>query len=150
MAATVANIITQVKAIALAELGSTYQELRFVYDLPRNDMRGGKLGYGVHPGAATENADVSPINYYTLDHTFSLVLTDTVARNSSSDESLTVIQTMFNKLDEIYQDMVNTKINLASTVLTVGSASLSEPEFFLDNKLIAITMEFVVRYRQSL
>lgn len=148
MATTVSDIITQVKSIAAAELGATYQELRYVYDVSGNDIRAGKLAYGVRPLEAETVAGVT--REYTLNHRFELILTDTIARANSDEDAQAALGTMYNKADEIFRDMVKSKINLASVVLGVFEPSMSEPEFFNEQKLVVLRMQFTVRYRAAL
>jgi hypothetical protein len=78
------------------------------------------------------------------------MLTDTIARDDSDAQRETVLNTMYNKAHEIFKDLVNQKINLASFVMNVSQPSLSEPEFIDDNKIVILRMQFVVKYRSNL
>jgi len=148
MATIVQNIITEAESLAATTLGGTYQRLEFIYDVGKNNVRNAALAYGVRPLAAIPAETINKV--YTLDHDFELVLTDTIARAVSDDERRTALNTMYDKADEIFKAMVNTKINLASTVLLVSSPSLSEPEFLDDHKFVILRMQFTVKYRSAL
>lgn len=148
MSAIVQNIITQAESLASTTLGATYQRLPFVYDVTKNDVRHATLAYAVRPLSAIPAETVTKV--YTLDHEFELILTDTIARAVSDDERRSALNTMYNKADEIFKALVNTKINLASTVLLVTSPSMSEPEFLYDHKFVVLRMQFTVKYRSAL
>lgn len=148
MATFVSQILTQIKAIIAAELGNTYTELPRIYDLSKSDLRRARLGYGVRPLDATPAETV--VRAYTLDHGFEIILTDTIARDDSDAQRETVLNTMYDKADEIFKDLVNQKINLATFVMNVSQPSLSEPEFIDENKLVILRMQFIVKYRSAL
>ena len=144
--AIVSDIITQAESLASTTFGATYQRIPYVYDVSKNDLRGSKLGYGVRPLAAITADGVTGV--YTMDQDFELVLTDTIARPMDDDERRTALNTMYNQADTYFKALVNTKINLASTVLNVFSPSMSEPEFV--DKFVFLRMQFKVKYRSSL
>lgn len=149
MSTIVQNILTQTKSIASTTLGATYQEIPFVYELERNDIRRAALGYGVRP----LNADTTEglVKAYTLDHNFEFIFTDAWARAGNSDSQIeSAFNTMFNQCDEIFKALLNSKINLPSTVLNVQDPSISEPELLNDNKLAVLRMQYVVKYRSNL
>jgi len=148
MATTVSSIMTQVKALASAELGTAWHELPNVLSLDANDDRRGSKGYGVRPLGASDAP--STLNSYALDHQFQLILMDSVARTDDDSQAMTVAGNLFDKMDEIYKSLVRTKVNLAGTVLIVGSPSLSEPEFIAGNKFVALRQNFNVKYRQTI
>lgn len=147
--AIVSDIVTNIKAVAAAQLGGNYKELIYFYDVSKNDERTGRLGYAVRP----LNADTAPTvtRTYTLDHEFELILADTFARGGVGDaEKQTALLTMYDQADEIFKDMVNTHLSLPTTVLNVYSPRLSEPEFFEASKLVVLRMQFTVKYRSNL
>lgn len=148
MSTIVQDILTQTKALAATTFGATYQELRYVYDVAKNDIRSGRLAYGVRPLSAATSAGVTRV--YTMDHVFELVMTDTAARTDSDENAEDALNVMYSKADDLFKAMVNTKISLASTVLNVFNPSISEPEFIDDQKLIVLRMQFTVMYRSAL
>ena len=148
MSTYVSQIITQIKAIAAAELGSTYQELPRIYDLSKLNLRTAKLAYSVRPLDASPAETI--VRAYTLDHGFEIILTDTIARDDTDAQRETALNTMYNKADEIYKDLVNYNLNLASFVMNVSQPSFNEPEFMDDNKIVILRMQFIVKYRSNL
>lgn len=148
MATIVQDIITQSKSIASTLLGASYKELRFVYTVERNDIRSAEKGYSVRPLSATPAESVTRV--YTLDHGFEFILTDTIGRSDDDSQRTDALNTMYDKADEYFKQIINTKINLPSVVLLVSSPSISEPEFVLDNKLVILRMQYTVKYRSAL
>jgi hypothetical protein len=148
MANIVEQILTETKSLMATELGGDYQELAFIYDVEKNNLRGARMAYGVRPVDASSAATLT--RSYTLDHVFEIILTDTFARGDSDAQRETSLNTMYDKADEIFKSLVNHKINLPSTVLNVEEPSIAEPEFLDDNKLIVLRMQYVVKWRSDL
>lgn len=148
MSTYVSQIITQTLSVISTELGSTYQQLRYVYDVEKNGLRGAYLAYGVRPLDASSAETIC--QNYTFDHGFEVILTNTIARTDSDSQATTALGTMYNKADEIFKALVNTKINLASFVLNVFDPSMSEPEFLDDQKYVVLRMQYKVKYRSQL
>lgn len=146
--AIVSDIISALETLAATTFGATYQRLKFVYDVGKNDERGAKLGYGVRPLAAIPVEGL--MKTYTVDHTFELVMTDTIARTLDDNERRTAVNTMYDKGDSFFKAVVNTKLNNPSVVWVTQSPSFSEPEFLDDHKFVILRMQFVVKYRSSL
>jgi hypothetical protein len=148
MATIVQNILNNVKSTAATVLGATYKELRYVYAIEKNDLRSSEKAYSCRPLSASPAESI--VRHYTLDHQFELVLTDTVGRSDDDSQRFDILHTMYDKADEIFKELVNTKLSLSSTVLNVASPSMSEPEFINDNKLVILRMQFTVKYRSEL
>jgi hypothetical protein len=87
---------------------------------------------------------------YNMDHRFELILGDTIARAENDSQHLTSLQTMYDAADEIFKDLVQTKIGLPTLVLNVFDPSLSEPELLDENKIVILRMQLTVKYRSSL
>jgi len=114
----------------------------------KNNLRDAKLAYGVRPLDAANAATLT--RSYTLDHGFEVILTDTFARGDSDKQREDSLKVMYDKADEIFKNLVNHKINLASVVLDIQDPSLSEPEFLDDSKFVILRMQYVVKYRSNL
>jgi hypothetical protein len=149
MATKVASILTALKTQAGTTLGNTYQEIRFVHNVARNDGRTAKLGYGFIALGAEQNHQNNVFGAVTLDHSFQLILTDTLTRNSSNEEIEDKTDAMQNKADEFFRDIVNTQLGVAG-VLNVDDKSISETEITDDNKLLVLRMTFIVMYRNNI
>ena len=87
------------------------------------------------------------LRYYTVDHTFELILTDIWARDQDDSEREAVLETLYNKADEIFKDLHNSKVNGTANVLSVFDPTLLEPEFFDDKKIIVLRMQVTIKYR---
>ena len=145
MSAIVSNIITQTKLIAQTELGASYQELRFVQDVARNHLRGARLSFGVRPLGAIPVSTVT--NYYTVDQTFEIILADSIARKDDDSEKEASLGEMYDQADEIFKAMINSKINLAASVLSVSQPTYLEPEIYDDQSMVVLRMQCVVKWR---
>lgn len=144
---TVADILTQVKAVA-ATAAPTWHELPYVHNVGANNFRTAKLAYGVRPMDASPTSSVNRV--YTMDHRFEMVLTDSIARAADDSQIETTLGVLYGVADTIFKAMVNTAINLPSVVLMVSQPSLSEPEMYEKEKFVALRMQFVVKYRSTL
>lgn len=148
MATTVADILTESRSIASTTLGATWQRLQFIFDVTKLNERTGKQAFGIRPLGAVPNETVT--KSFTQDHDFELILSDTFARGQSDIQREEVLDVMYDRQDEIMQQMVLTKINLSSTVMNVSQPTISEPEFFDDNKLVVLRTQYTVKYRSLL
>ena len=72
-----------------------------------------------------------------------------LARAEGDSEKETVTNDMYDKLDEIFKDLVHTKVGLPANVLNAFGPSFSEPEILGDarNKFVALRMQFIIKYR---
>jgi hypothetical protein len=145
----VTDILTNAKSTISTTLGASYQELRFVYDVSKNDLRAAYLAYGMRPLSAT-TADSGTVRAYTLDQGFEIILLNTSARPDSDAEKTTAIGVMYDKCDEIFKALVNSKAGVPSYVLVVNQPSISEPEFLEENKVIVLRMQLNIRYRSTI
>lgn len=146
----VSNIVTNTKELIATTLGATYQELAHVYEVTKNNIRNAKLAYGVRSLSADPVSTVTQT--YTLDHLFEIILTDTAPRSGTSDAQLQAsFMTMFNKADEIFKAMVNTKISLPLSVLNIFDPRILEPEIIDgETKMAVLRMQVTVKYRSAL
>lgn len=149
MSTTVVSITDQVNAICADTLGGNWHQLPHAYSLELNDLRMATKGYGVVSLAASSTTTLT--NYYTLDHTFELILTDCTARTRDESDAAEVIGLLYDKQDEVLKQMILTKLNLAGTVLLVNPSGMSEPDFIgSDRRVIALRQQFIVKYRQAI
>lgn len=146
MATTVQDILTQMDAIAVSTLGSSYRKLRRVFDVLENDERDARFGYGSRPLSASPFPGVTGLE--TLEQEFEFIISDTWARGDSDAEAITSINNMYDKLDSVYKQFISTKINLPGTVVQVGRRSIEEP--IVSAIGIFIQIRFPVVYRQTL
>jgi hypothetical protein len=147
----VASIVADIRAAILAQmaitLGATYRVTPYVFEADRNDLRQGKLGYNCRALGASPSEGVN--RYFTMDQGFELLFTDSFANDATDDDKQTSIDTMFNKADEVMKAMVNTKVGVG-TVLFVSEPTYLDPEILLNAKLVALKVQFVVKYRTAM
>lgn len=148
MSAIVNDIITELKSICSTVLGAEYQLVPFIFDVSKNDSRRSEKAFGVRSLSGTPSESVT--KYYTVDQGFEIVLVDTIARTADDSQREDVIGVMYDKADEIFKEIVNTKINLAVNVLVVNGPELSEPEFYDENKLVVLRVGITAKYRNIL
>ncbi|TXH09494.1 MAG: hypothetical protein E6R04_07965 [Spirochaetes bacterium] len=148
MANHVSSIIANAKSLAATELGATWHELKYAFELEKNDSRISAKGYSVIPLSADPVDTV--LRSYSLQHGFQLILSDTIARGAGDAEVFTVLGTLYDKADEIFKDYAGLLLNLAGTVIRVFDPSLGEPEFFNDRETVVLRMNFNVLYRQNI
>jgi len=147
LASIVSDIVSGVRTVASTALGAGWQTLRNWYEVDKNDVRSAAQAYNVRPlGAIPVDG---AMKFYTVDQTFELILTDVIARGHGDSERETALLVLYNKADEIFKDLHNTKVNGTSGVLLVSQPSLAEPEFLDEKKIIVLRMQFVVKYRGS-
>jgi len=148
MSTIVGDIVDESKALAVTTFGVTYHELNHIYDLTKNNIRLQKLGFAIRPLSA-DSVD-SILKNYTLDHIFELILTDTTVRNDDDAVTETKFNTMFEKGHDFFKALVNTKINLATSVLNIQEPAFGEPEILPEVKLLVLRMQYTVKYRIAL
>lgn len=148
MATFVKDILTESRTIATGVLPSTFQRLKYIYDVTRLDIRTGKEAFGFRPLGAVPTDTVT--KSFTFDQDFELVLTDTIARGEGDIQREDAIDNLYDQSDEVMKQMMLTKINLSNFVLSVTQPGMSEPELFDDNKLVVLRTQYVVKYRSLL
>ena len=140
--------MTNSKALASSTFGSSYQELRNIYDLSKNNIRDLRLGYALRPLGAIDVEGIT--KNYTMDHGFELILTDTTTRNESDAQKELAFNTMFERGHEFFTALVNTKISLPSSVLNVFAPTFFEPETLPESKGLVLRLQYTVKYRVAL
>lgn len=147
MANHVERIKDELNTIAAASYAGA-SKIRYLYDLSKNDSRTPAKGYGVKvlSGVPTDTLTKS----FTIDQDFELILADTIARTHDDEQREEVIDRLFDRADDIAVTATNTKVNLSSIVIDVSAPSYGEPEFFDENKIVALRTQFTVKYRRNL
>lgn len=127
-------------------LGATWHPMMNVYDLDKLDGRTGEKAYGVRALSGAENNESNVLGRYTLDHSFEMLLSRTCPGKRDDEELTDAIEGMYNSMDEIYRDIVVTKLGLSSAVLLVTGLSLLEPEILKGGQMAVLRAQFQVRY----
>lgn len=147
MAATSSSIFDGIKTIVAANAGATFQELAYVINVEKNDLRRIKNGYGVRYLEANPSDGVT--RHYTLDQRFEIILTTSNPRKNDDSGLLSSTSTLYDLIDDIFKDLVNSKVGLPSLVLLVYQPTISEPEYLNDNDFIVLRHQVTVKYRSS-
>jgi hypothetical protein len=147
MSATTSSIYTAILGVVATNAGASYQELPYVINVEKNDLRRIKNGYGVRYLEA--NASEGVTRHYTLDQRFEIILTTSNPRKNDDSDLLTATATLYDLIDDIFKDLVATKVGLPSLVLLVYEPSISEPEYLNDNDFIVLRHQVTVKYRSS-
>ena len=148
MSSLVTDIITGLET-RLAAVLTTYAPLRYYFDLSKNDYTGNNNRYAVVPKAIESQAGV--IRSVTVNQDFQIVLTNGYRNNPKSDTDLqAVVKELYDKMDDVLNDLFLTKLGVPSIVLLVTLSGIEEPEILEDNKVIALRMNLTIRYRRDL
>lgn len=148
MSARVSAILSSGKQV-IDTLLSDWEELRYVYDVAKNDTRSLKQGYAFIPYEA--NTPESQVNgSYTLDQRFEIILTDLIARGKSDKEAQATIASLFDLADDVFKELVATKVGEPTIVLNVFSPSISAPEILEKVDAVVLRMQVLVKYRSLL
>lgn len=78
MSTIVKSVYDAIKTEVSTTLGVAWKELRFLFEVERNDKRVLERGFGVVPQAAVDSPSV--LKTYTLDQDFEIILTRSNAR----------------------------------------------------------------------
>lgn len=151
----VASIITEMKSIVATTAATitvedgSWSELPFVHDIAKNNKRSGRYAYGVRPldASPAENALLRTVS---LDHKFEVILSDSIVSRQSDEEVETSLGILYDCADEIFKELVNSKVNLPNLVLSVSEPSVLQPEVIEASKIVAIRLQLKVKYRSAL
>lgn len=148
MSNVVETIVNAFKSNVATNLGATYSELKYVFDVSQNNFKTNKKGYGVVPSSGETFSGV--MTHYTMRQSFQVILTDDYVNKLGDSGQQTSLMSMYSKMDDIFVDVLNQKLGLGSTILLVESMTLEEPEFLDDNNVIVLRSNFTVQYRKAL
>ena len=144
----VKEIVTASKS-AIAALLPDYSQLDYEYDIQKNSDRANPKGYGFVPLSA-DFVEGKSLGFTTMAHRFQIILTTDFLNQSSDSEQALAIQELYEKMHVLAQDFMSKKLALPTAsykVLLVRGLSFEEPEFFDDNKLVALRANLEMQYR---
>lgn len=147
MADSVKDIVDNIESIAASTLSTGWNKLQWVFDVEKNDGRIANTAYGVRPGSAETVKGVTGSE--TLRQAFTLILSDRRTRMLDDSETQLILDSLYDKLDQVFKQCVRTKLNLAGTVLQVDERSIEDP-ILTASGLVFVESTFYVKYRQSL
>ena len=147
MATTVSSIVDNAESIAASTLSTGWNRLRFVWQPEKNDGRVANRAYGIRPGAAEPASGI--IKNETLRQAFTLLLTDVTTRTEDDSEVQAILDTLYDKADQVFKQYATLLLNLGGTVIQVEERSIAEP-LVTANGLVVLETTFFVKYRQTL
>jgi hypothetical protein len=144
----VKEIVTASKA-AIATLLPDFSQLAYEYDIQKNSERDNPKGYGFVPLSA-DFVEGRSLQHTTMSHRFQIILTTDFLNQSSDSAQAEALQGLYENMHTLAQDFMAKKLVLPTAsykVLLVRGLSFEEPEFFDDNKLIALRANIEMQYR---
>lgn len=144
----VREIIEESKSV-IAALLPEYSQLPYEYDILKNSDRDNSKGFGFIPLDA-DFTEGRSLGYSSMAHRFQIILTEDYSNYSDDTELETAIKNLYKDIYAVVQDFVAKKLVLPSSayqVLLVRGLSIEEPEFFEDNKLVALKARVEMQYR---
>ncbi len=149
MGTVVKDIFDGVESTVQTALSFTAaNKLRHVFDLSMNEFRTIKDSYGLVRQTGSEVSGVTRV--YTMDHDYQLILTARVIKRMDDDDVQEAIDLLYNRADEVYKALINTKAGVPSKVLAVFGQSWGEPELLDENSLVLLRVGFTIKFRQAL
>lgn len=149
-----ANIVEQIisagkTTIAANIVESGFAELDYYVDLTKNNFRTNHKRYGFVPKEAV-GSEAGINRYYTLDHTFEVILTKRADTRTDDSSVISVLNDLYDEMDNIFQAFHLTKLGLSSIVMLIDGPSIDEPEYLEDNRLVVLRGSFIIKYRQAI
>lgn len=148
MSTAVKDISDSIK-VRINDVLDDYSELAYKRSIEKNNFRTTSKRYGVLPLAGTQLDGVT--KHITFNMSFEITLTDqyfetNIDDNKKDTAALELRQNWF----KVYRDLVKSKAGLPSQVMQVSSASISEPEFLDDQKVVALRGTCDITFRINL
>lgn len=150
MATTVASIIAAIQAQAATTLGASWQVNINPYNLEKLSERTAEKSYATIAQGMSENTDAGAFSRVTYDQYFEVILTRSATGRNDKDEITDAVEDLFNNFDELYKDLVNTKLGLTTTVILVTGLEISDPEILNKSTIVALRGRFLVRWKGDL
>lgn len=141
---SVSTILNQMAADIGILLGSPWKELKYIYELEKNNLRAQEKAYGVGVGAGETVSGAT--KSVTVDQEFFVVLTDKITNRSSDSNQRAALSALYDKKEILDKNILGKKLNLTSIVLVVSSIGTDEP-LMLNDGVIALTSRYIVKYR---
>jgi hypothetical protein len=147
-----ANEINDIKAGIISRLAisiPTYSQLSYQVDVAQNKFKGNSKGFAVHPQSATETDSL--VGAFTMDHTFSITLTNSYNEGSKSQIGDSLKSSRITELNDdiliAYKDLVNNKGNIDNTILVINDLNIEDAEFLEEEKVITVKFNVNIKYK---
>ena len=144
----VKEIITEVKQ-TLTALLPTYSQLKYEYDISKNNEKGLTKGFGFIPKAASFK-EGSAMGFTTMEHTFQLILTTDYFNKDDDEAQANATQDLYAQVHGILKDLQKSSITLPTSgyrVLLISGIDFEDPEHFDENSSMALRSNFIITYR---
>lgn len=140
---SISSVITSLTSQIATLLGNDWKELKYVYEVEKNDFRNQKNGYGVgFAGNATVPGTTKAV---TKDNELFVVLTKQFGNRSSDVSERSAISALLDKKDILDKNIFEKKLN-NSSVLVVQEISTEAPGPVADS-VIALRFSYIIKTR---
>ena len=142
----VSTILTALEDQVSSTLGANWQELKYVYDLEKNDGRANDMRYGIGVGAGETVPGTT--KSVTMDHNFFVVLTRGIVNRSDGTQERAAISEIYDEFEQIQINVFQKKLGIPSVVHLVSSITMEEPEV-IGSGTISIRGNFTIKHRNN-
>ena len=147
MSTIVRSVYDALKSQVSTTLGSEWTELKYIFDIEKNDQRDLLKGYAIEPLAASNNPSV--LKTYTLDQGFQITLTRTNAREINDNDLIEgILDDLYDEASEIFKAVLDKQLGIPNIVMSVSSPNMDQPEFLAAAAVLRI--QVVVKWREQL
>lgn len=145
------NIVEQIcdafESSISTQLGVTYKELKYKFDVAENNFKINKKRYGVIPSSGETFSGITC--NYTMSQDFEVILTDDFVNRLGDSGQRSAMFGLYDQMDKIFKELYTQKAGIPNIIILVESMTLEEPEFLEDN-IVVLRSIFTVQYRQPL
>lgn len=145
---TITDIKTGIEA-SLAIIIPSYSKLSYQTDVAQNKFKGNNSQYAVHPVSASEVDSL--LGAFTMDHTFSVTLTNSYNAGAVSNVSDSLKSSRITELNDdilaTYRYLSVNKGTIDSSILIINGLDIQEAEFIEESKIITVTFNINIKYK---
>lgn len=126
-----------------------YSRMDYEYIVNSNSERSLEKRYGFIPSSASF-VDGNALGFTTIDHVFTLTLTDTYLNRDSDDALRSVLFDQYAKVQDILCELQKSKLDLATPsnrLMLITGLSIDEPEILEENSIVVLRAVFNFRYQ---
>jgi len=145
---TIVKDITEAFESSVATTLPTYTELDFKFDVTKNNYYNNLQRFGVIPGAGFNTPTTTKAT--TISQSFNLILTtEYVNQNDTDSAQREAVFEVHDALNEVYQDVVPSKLGLPMSILNIEITSIDAPLFDDEAKVVILNSDFTIQYRTA-
>lgn len=147
---SIANIKSGIEARLAISIPS-YSKAAYEIDIADNKFKGNAALFSVVPGSASEVDGL--INAFTLDHTFTITLSNSYNQGAKSQIGDTLKSSRITELNDdilaAYKDLCVNKSAISSTILVLNQLEVNEAEFIDESKVILISFTVNIKHKTN-